>query len=393
MTVSIASNVSSGTGSVGITGPTGVFSNLLFNGASPVSFSISNASAYLLNNWSVTSGASTGSLSLSPTSGTSLAGGTSTSVSGTYQAFTISPTAITTANVATATIGGTVNSTDPGGHRSHFRHGNREHRRRHGRQRRGGRVQREFTGTLLQGQVAAGATYAGLASIVTGGSGTITGNLGTVAAIMAGSNTTSSPTTVGMTWRTRATDELPGHATSPPMSGDEQSGLSDQRRGADHRHRPQRHHQSNRPLRRRMSFSPGQLTGTVSGNFSNGWLFLATLAGSGTGETWENPLAADHGANAPAGDKQVNNSWSSFYSGAGNPALSSIIGAWGVDTTNNMAWAVVNFDAAGGSDFAVVPESGTLVLLLVAAGGLTPVIRKRWKARRRANDGNGGSLR
>ena len=42
--------------------------------------------------------------------------------------------------------------------------------------------------------------------------------LGTVATILAGTNNSGSPTTVGMTWRTRATDETAGTIQQPPMS-------------------------------------------------------------------------------------------------------------------------------------------------------------------------------
>ncbi len=74
--------------------------------------------------------------------------------------------------------------------------------------------QATFTGTVLYGEVAAGANYTNLSSIVTGGAG----NLGSVATILAGTNSSGSQVTVSMTWRTRATDELPATAQEPPMS-------------------------------------------------------------------------------------------------------------------------------------------------------------------------------
>ena len=57
------------------------------------------------------------------------------------------------------------------------------------------------------------ATYANLSSFVTSGSGC----LGTVATILAGTNGTGVGTTVGMSWRPRATNEIPGTATHPPI--------------------------------------------------------------------------------------------------------------------------------------------------------------------------------
>ncbi len=69
-----------------------------------------------------------------------------------------------------------------------------------------------FNGNTLKSMVAAGATYANLSSFVTSGSGC----LGT-AAIFSGSNS-GSLATIGMTWRPRATNEIPGSgATRPPV--------------------------------------------------------------------------------------------------------------------------------------------------------------------------------
>lgn len=42
------------------------------------------------------------------------------------------------------------------------------------------------------------------------------------------------------------------------------------------------------------------------------------------------------------------------------------LGDWGVNTANHTVWAVIDHN----SDFAVVPEPGTLALLAVAAIGL-----------------------
>ena len=129
-----------------------------------------------------------------------------------------------------------------------------------------------------------------------------------------------------------------------------------------------------------MSFSPSQLTsgsGSVAAEFNGGYLFLATLSGG----TWENATAV--GVNGPAGINagvKQNMSWSNFLSGKDGDALSTLIGSWGVDTANNVAWAVIDY--GNNNQFAVVPEPGTLLLLAAGALALAPVIRRR---RRRAS--------
>jgi hypothetical protein len=60
----------------------------------------------------------------------------------------------------------------------------------------------------------------------------------------------------------------------------------------------------------------------------------------------------------------------------GGFTLRQALGSWGVDTTNNQVWAVIDHDA----EFAVVPEPGSLTLF----GAITAaVIAYRWGRRRR----------
>ncbi len=229
-----------------------------------------------------------------------------------------------------------------------------------------------FNGTLLESQVAAGQAYAGLSSTVTGVSGGPNNMLGTVATILAGTNNSGSPTTVGMTWRTRATDETAGTIQQPPMSYANKAGYLT----SDVVNVTGIATSATSPYVLQMSFNPSLFASGAQNNFSNGWLYLGTLSGAGTGETWENAVKLDDATGSEAKVAQGED-WNTFISnngGVGN--LANLLGSWGVDTTNNVAWAVIDYNGT----FAVVPEPGTLVLLLVAAGVLTPVIRRRWRA-------------
>ena len=48
-------------------------------------------------------------------------------------------------------------------------------------------------------------------------------------------------------------------------------------------------------------------------------------------------------------------------------------GRWGVDTLTHTAWAILNHDA----EFAVVPEPGTIALLLAGVVFLLPMLCRR----------------
>ena len=55
------------------------------------------------------------------------------------------------------------------------------------------------------------------------------------------------------------------------------------------------------------------------------------------------------------------------------PAGDMTLGDWGVNTANNTVWAIVDHN----SQFAIVPEPGTLILLTVIAVLMTHVMRRR----------------
>jgi hypothetical protein len=241
-------------------------------------------------------------------------------------------------------------------------------------------------GQSLDAVVAAGATYNNLRSIVTGG----TGNLGTVATIMAGSNNSGSAATVTMAWRTRATNELPGSATSPPMNNGAGAGFlsSDvvQLNGIGTSGSTVDSYVLD------MTYSSSVLGGSSNeqNDYTSGHLYLGSL--STTSSTWVNATSLNSGEGSlvaanPSEFTHLNESYPALvsYLNTNDPGwtLSEIVGAWGVETTNALsggdtvpnAWAVVNHD----SDFAVVPEPSTIALLIAGGLVLLPVVRRRLK--------------
>ncbi|TSA31102.1 MAG: PEP-CTERM sorting domain-containing protein, partial [Verrucomicrobiaceae bacterium] len=103
------------------------------------------------------------------------------------------------------------------------------------------------------------------------------------------------------------------------------------------------------------------VTGIAADNFI-GWL---------NGGVWVNAVSGNTGNNASLAQQGYLGSFSAFQSSYGT-TLSGYVGAYGVDTTTGSVWSVLNHN----SDFAVVPEPSTWVLL---AGGLTfvMVLRRR----------------
>ncbi|MGD0897240.1 MAG: PEP-CTERM sorting domain-containing protein [Thermoguttaceae bacterium] len=113
-------------------------------------------------------------------------------------------------------------------------------------------------------------------------------------------------------------------------------------------------------------------------------LYLAEFVGS----SWQNAVTANQAAGAyvlafPATTIHVNDSLSDFLTnqfslhGQSDTTLEGLVGSWGVDITNNQAWAIVNHAGT----FAVVPEPTTLVLLISAGAGAAGYVR--WRRRRR----------
>ncbi|MGC4002307.1 MAG: PEP-CTERM sorting domain-containing protein [Pirellulales bacterium] len=192
-----------------------------------------------------------------------------------------------------------------------------------------------------------------LSSTVTGTVGTVTGaanSVGSTARLLEGNITTA--TTAAMSWRTRTKAEASiletvvggalGSSTGGFVISDvvSLSGLDGQKFVLD------------------VSYNDALMGNNEELSRSLGALYLAWRDGSGQ---WVN--AVSHNSTLP-GDTgalvtNYNGSYAMARSANGNAMLA--LGSWGVDTSNNTAWAVLDHN----SDFAVVPEPSAIV-----AGGL-----------------------
>jgi hypothetical protein len=136
-----------------------------------------------------------------------------------------------------------------------------------------------------------------------------------------------------------------------------------------------------------MSFSPAVIAAmdhnnTPLGEFNANSLYLGQIVGASSTSpgVWQNAVLSDAyvGKNA---QQDINESLATFLNSklagltgsAADAELQSLLGSWGVDTTNNQAWAII--DHAG--TMAVVPEPASLMLLISAGLGL--VLYRRWR--------------
>ena len=138
-----------------------------------------------------------------------------------------------------------------------------------------------------------------------------------------------------------------------------------------------------------MSFDPSLFSNSASASALAGFVWVGkTTTGGGS---WTNAVTGlTPGANAGnlSGLTKITDSlgdpngyvgsWSTVLNDINSLGLASVVGAWGVDPTTDIAWAVTQQSAGTASDFAVVPEPGTLALLVSGMGlGLVLVRRRR----------------
>ena len=214
---------------------------------------------------------------------------------------------------------------------------------------------RSSFGTPLLASVTSGNSYAGLESGLTADSAN--GVLGSTATIVDG--TASGPASVSMAWRGRTTTEktiADGGLISDVVNV---SGLVLSGGGV--------YHGSLQTdmFVLQMNYDPNSLLNiwgeTEAQAAANGALYLGYLDLGADGLVGGTGLNADHWIRA------VDGNFGGTPNFIGNHAYNSsyfVLGDYGVDTTNHVAWAVLDHN----SQFGVVPEPGTLGLLVV--GGL-----------------------
>ena len=113
-------------------------------------------------------------------------------------------------------------------------------------------------------------------------------------------------------------------------------------------------------------------------------LYLGTLETNGTGlladyDEWVNAVALNVVVDAQTGTKAVawyKGTFAEFLAEYTDFTLNEYMGSFGCDTDTNTVWAVLNHN----SEFAVVPEPGTMGLLGL---GLLLIVVRRPKAQRR----------
>ena len=347
-----ANNSAALSATLGITGPT----TLLGGTSTSLTGSVTNSGVSPADplNWGSTV---PGVVSLTPSAGSGLAGGASTPLTGTLTANTIGfgpwtntvaftgTDATTSAVLPTVTsslsftlIGkGTVPSADktgtPGGP----------------------------YGNLLTTQGAV-TNLAGLTTTL--GTGATSFGIGnTTATILAG---TTSASTISEQWRSRSAVESFNSGTGFPQLISDVVNLNGVSGGSASTYVLQ------------MTYDASQMAGGTAGvntGISEGFLFLGSRNAT-TGD-WQNAIVGNDSTGSNAGTSIIQSSFASYTAAHPTFSLASMLGTWGVDTTNNDVWAVVDHDA----EFAVVPEPGTIGLLIGGIAALGFAYRRRKAAK------------
>ncbi len=328
-------------------------STVLGGGSLPLAGGVTNSASSGSDplNWS---SAFPGIVSISPNTGSALAAGSSSSVTGTITAgatflgpwvntVTFTGTDATTSGAATgspqtATINwnvigkGTTNGTP-------------------------GTVGVYGTQLVTQGgSLASGYNMAGLTSTL--GSGATSFGIGQTTATILQGTLGASSTGIGMAWRSRTAAESVG-VSNPPLISDVVN-LTGITGGA------------SSPYALQMTYDPSLLSpSTTAALLAGGYIHLAY----NNGGTWTNAVFGDTGGSMSSTPTFVGTYAQYTASVGGGYTLAGAFGAWGVDTADNAVWAVINHDA----EFGVAPEPGTLALLASGAGALYLAHRRRRK--------------
>ena len=213
------------------------------------------------------------------------------------------------------------------------------------------------SGEALSGTVAAGGSYAGLASKTLAGDRGRT--YGTEATLLAGTNPNSAAQTVTMNWRSVAYVERWGSTRLISDVVDIEGIAKDGGQTSGSRQETGTYVVS-------LSYDAALLDANSAASLATrGGIYLAYLnedydgtPGPTVGDMWQIAVAGNFGGTA------------NFKIGAYNPSTDFVLGKYGIDTTTHTVWAVVNHN----SQFAVVPEPGTLALLIL---GAVAAIRRR----------------
>jgi hypothetical protein len=211
-------------------------------------------------------------------------------------------------------------------------------------------------GPTLSDAFALNASYATLEAKVTTNSGSSGAPLvRTTAKFLAGTNSSGTDTGASLAWRTRTTSELPTSVSKGLVSDVVKITGMVNSTGS-----------QTDPFVLQMTYDPSLLViqagWTEAIVASYGGIYVAWLDTSTN--LWENAVAGNTGG-------------SNRFAGLGNfslqgATLAADLGRWGVNPDTDTVWAVLNHN----SQFAVVPDPGTLSLLGLAGAGM-------WLRRRR----------
>jgi hypothetical protein len=186
------------------------------------------------------------------------------------------------------------------------------------------------------------------------------GVVGTQATILYGTNASASAQTVSMAWRTRTSTEAAATNATPLVS--DIVNVSGMTTSGD----------TTSPFLLEITFDPNNLkygSNSLAACIANDDIYIVS---DGTGK-WENTVLENTGGTAKYLGLSDPNALSITDSN-----LSSYLGDYGVGENSNgtyYAWAVVNHN----SEFAVIPEPGTLGLLVA---GFLSLIAYAWRKRR-----------